>query len=172
MNIILLGYMASGKSKIGDKLAKILSYKFKDLDNVIEKGEKKSVKRIFDDSGELYFRKIEKEYLDAVLKNSKNTIISLGGGTPCYYNTIDNLVNNNSLKTVYLNVSIPNLVKRLNNEKFKRPLIANIKTDELLTEFIAKHLFERSQYYNKAEFRINANKSIDEIVEDIVLKLF
>lgn len=172
MNIVLLGYMASGKSKIGKELAKILSYKYKDLDNIIESEENKSIKIIFKDHGELYFRKKEKYYLDALLNTSKNTVVSLGGGTPCYYGTIDLLVNDISLKTVYLRVSIPVLIDRLKNEKSKRPLIANIESDALLKEFIGKHLFERSYYYNKAEVKINGNNSVEAIVEDIILELF
>ncbi|AUC81995.1 shikimate kinase [Lacinutrix sp. Bg11-31] len=172
MNIVLIGYMASGKSKIGVELAKKLNYTFKDLDNVIEKGENKSIKEIFVDSGELYFRKKEKEYLDSLIKESNSTIISLGGGTPCYYDTMESMLTNSSLKTVYLNVSTPVLVSRLNNEKSKRPLIAHIKTDELLTEFIGKHLFERAFYYNKSEVKINANGKVEDIIEDIILQLF
>lgn len=172
MNIVLIGYMASGKSKIGVELAKMLNYTFQDLDNVIEKGEDKTIKEIFSDSGELYFRKKEKEYLDILVKNSSNTIISLGGGTPCYYDTMEKLLANKDIKTVYLNVSIPVLVNRLNNEKSKRPLISHIKTDDLLMEFIGKHLFERASYYNMSEVKINANGKIEDIIEDILLQLF
>jgi len=172
MNIILLGYMASGKSKIGLELAKTLSFNFKDLDDVIQLEEKKSIKEIFNDSGELYFREKEKEYLHKVLESCNNTIISLGGGTPCYYNTMDELVKNPNVKTLYLNVSIPVLVTRLKNEKLKRPIISHIETDALLTEFISKHLFERSLYYNQAEYKVNANGSVNNVVENIVLQLF
>ena len=172
MNIVLIGYMASGKSKIGVELAKMLNYSFLDLDNVIEKEENKDIKDIFSSSGELYFRKKEKEYLDKLVHESKNTIISLGGGTPCYYDTMNNLVKNTSLKTVYLNTSIPVLVNRLKNEKAKRPLISHIKSDELLIEFVGKHLFERASYYNQAEVKINANGSVDAIVKSIILELF
>ena len=123
MNIVLLGYMASGKSKIGKELAKVLSYEFKDLDSCIEIAEGKSINEIFNKSGELYFRKKEKEYLKSLLKTSNNSIISLGGGTPCYFNTMEELLLNNDLTTVYLNVSIPVLVNRLKPEMYKRPLI-------------------------------------------------
>ncbi|MEJ6791358.1 MAG: shikimate kinase [Lacinutrix sp.] len=172
MNIVLLGYMASGKSKIGKELADILSFDFKDIDNVIEDGEKKSINEIFVKSGELYFRKKEKEYLENLLKISNNTIISLGGGTPCYFNTMECLLANKNLTTVYLNVKIPVLVERLKIEKSKRPLISHIKTDELLAEFIGMHLFERVHFYNKASVKVNANGSSKDIVQDILLQLF
>jgi len=172
MNVVLLGYMASGKSKIGKELGKSLSFDFIDLDDFIEQQENNSIHEIFNKYGELYFRTKEKEHLNALLKDSKNTVISLGGGTPCYYNTMDALLAKSNLKTVYLNVSIPVLVDRLKNEKFKRPLIANIETDILLSEFIGKHLFERAYYYNKAEININANGEVNEIIEDIIFSLF
>ena len=172
MNIVLLGYMASGKSKTGKELAKVLSYEFKDLDSCIEIAEGKSINEIFNKSGELYFRKKEKEYLKSLLKTSNNSIISLGGGTTCYFNTMEELLLNNDLTTVYLNVSIPVLVNRLKPEMYKRPLIAHIKTDELLREFIGKHLFERAPFYNQANVKVNANGAVEDIIKDIVINLF
>lgn len=172
MNLILMGYMASGKSFVGRTLADFLKYDFIDLDDFIESEENLSIKDIFEQKGELYFRKAEKANLEKLIAQRDKTIISLGGGTPCYYDTIDTLINDETLKTIYLNVSIPEIVKRLNNETSKRPLVANIKTEALLTEYIGKHLFERAPYYNKAEYVINANRPVKEIVEDIVLQLF
>lgn len=164
--------MASGKSKIGVELSKILSFDYLDLDEVIEKNEKKDINLIFKDHGEIYFRKKEKEHLTNLLNSVDNTIISLGGGTPCYFDTMDSLLLNENVTTIYLKVSIPVLVSRLKKEKAKRPLVAHIDTDELLTEFIGKHLFERNTFYSRAEYTINANGSVNEIVEDIILKLF
>lgn len=171
MNIILLGYMASGKSLIGQKLAKVLNYDCIDLDAFIEFKEKSSVKNVFKDKGELYFRKVEHQHLKTLLKSSENTIIALGGGTPCYYDTMSLLKGKENFKTIYLRVSIPELVRRLNTEKAKRPLIAHIKTDQLLAEFIGKHLFERGHFYNQAELIIDANPESEIIVEDILQKL-
>lgn len=172
MNFILIGYMASGKSKIGVELAKVLSFEYLDLDDIIEKNEKNDINSIFKKQGELYFRKKEKEYLNKVLNTQENTIVSLGGGTPCYFNTMDDLLMHDNATSIYLKVNIPVLVDRLKEEKAKRPLIAHIETEDLLTEFIGKHLFERSAYYSKADYIINANGKVDEIVEDIVAKLF
>ncbi len=172
MNIVLLGYMASGKSFIGKKLAETLKYDRIDLDDFIESQEKCSVKELFEQKGEIYFRKVEHLHLKTLLKNKQKTIISLGGGTPCYYDNMTLLTEDESIKTIYLKVAIPELVRRLKNEKSQRPLIAHIETDELLTEFIGKHLFERSSFYNEAEFVIDANADVSEIIEDILLKLF
>jgi shikimate kinase len=81
------------------------------------------------------------------------------------------LVNHPNVKTVFLNLSLKNLSERLIHEKAKRPLIANL-TNENIPEFIAKHLFERSYYYNQAEIAIQTDSlDVDEIVTIIKAKL-
>lgn len=173
MNVILIGYMASGKSSVGRILAKKMDYEFIDLDDYIEKREKTSVGDIFKSKGEIHFRKLETEYLKSILENSDKVVLSLGGGTPCYSNSMDFILNDSNSKSVYLKTGIPALVSRLKHEKSKRPLIAHIETDDLLTEFIGKHLFERSQYYNQAEIKITTdNKTESAIVEELLLNLF
>ena len=173
MILVLIGYMASGKSTIGEKLAKKLNYNFMDLDDFIENKENDTVSNIFKNKGEIYFRKQETIYLKELLQNQSNIILSVGGGTPCYANNMELILNEDNVKSIYLKASIPNLVDKLINKKSKRPLIAHIETEEELTEFVAKHLFERIQYYNQAEIQIiTDNKTKKEIVEDIVLELF
>lgn len=172
MNVILIGYMASGKSTIGKILANKLNYDFIDLDDYIEKKEQSSVADIFKSKGEIYFRKLETAHLKAILENN-NVVLSLGGGTPCYGNNMDIILHDTNSKSIYLKTGIPVLVGRLKNEKSKRPLIAHIETDDLLTEFIGKHLFERSQFYNLAETKITTdNKTESDIVEELLLNLF
>lgn len=173
MNIVLLGYMASGKTSIGKILAKNLDYSFLDLDDIIEENEKKSVQDIFKFKGEIYFRKRESYYLKRVLNENDKMVLSLGGGTPCYGNNMTLLLSAHNTKTIFLKATIPTLVERLMNEKNKRPLISHIDSEEELTEFIAKHLFERSQYYSQANLIISAdNKTGQEIAEAIISNLF
>lgn len=172
MNIILLGYMASGKSLIGKKLAETLNYNYIDLDAFIEAEEELAISELFKQKGELYFRKVEHKYLNKLLKSSEKTVLSLGGGTPCYYDTMSLLKAQDNFKTIYLRVSIPELVNRLKLEKNKRPLISHIETDDLLAEFIGKHLFERANFYNQSDIVINANTTPEAIIESILLELF
>ncbi|MBU2938396.1 shikimate kinase [Lacinutrix sp. C3R15] len=172
MKIILIGYMASGKSYLGKKIAKILDFEFLDLDDFIEKEEKTTIKEIFLNKGEIYFRKIEHLYLKKAIAANMNTVISLGGGTPCYSDNMSLLLNKSNIKTVYLQVTIPNLVERAFNETAKRPIIAHLKTKEELTEFVGKHLFERLPFYSKATYTIDANKKENEIIESILMQLF
>jgi len=167
MKIILLGYMGSGKTTIGYQLAKKLYLDFTDLDEYIEKKEGKTILEIFTEKGEIYFRKIEHIYLKQFISENNSYVLSLGGGTPCYGNTMQFLNHHPNVNTVYLKLSVKNLTNRLISEKSKRPLIANVN-DADLSEFIAKHLFERSNFYNQAKLSISADdQSVDQIVAEI-----
>lgn len=172
MIVILIGYMASGKSSLGKVLATRLNYNFIDLDDFIETKEKMTIKNIFDTKGEIYFRKVESLYLKELIHDVNDTVLSVGGGTPCYGSNMRTVLDSDNVKSIYLKASIPSLINRLKNEKFKRPLISHIKTNHELTEFIGKHLFERSSYYDQAHFKIMTdNKSKEEIVEEIIKAL-
>ncbi|SFS33184.1 shikimate kinase [Lutibacter maritimus] len=166
MKVVLLGYMASGKSAVGKLLAKELNIQFVDLDDFIEKKEQLSISEIFKLKGEIYFRIKEGEYLKELLNFDKNLIISLGGGTPCYGNNME-IIKNKS-KSFYLNASINTIYERLIGETSKRPLVATLGTNNL-KEFIAKHLFERNQFYERSDNTILVNnKSISEVSKEIM----
>ncbi len=161
--------MGSGKSSIGRRLSKKLNYDLIDLDDFIEDQENASVKEIFESKGEIYFRKKEEDYLKELLEVDKDIILSLGGGTPCFGNNMQHIIDAENATSIYLKASIPKLANKLIKKKSKRPLIAHIETEEALTEFIGKHLFERSPYYSQAEYTIiTDDKSKDEIVDDIL----
>lgn len=166
MIISLLGYMGSGKSHISKILSKKINFKLIELDEEISLKENLSISEIFKTKGEIYFRKLERKTLEQILKEEENIVLSLGGGTPVYYDNI-NLINKHSI-SIYLKTDIPTLVSRLSEEKEKRPLIANI-SDENLPEFIAKHLFERNIYYNQSQYSVTTdNKTSEEITEEII----
>jgi shikimate kinase len=171
--IVLLGYMGSGKSTVGKELARILSVPFVDLDSEIEKSENKSVSQIFDERGAIFFRKKEKLVLEEVLSSEKNTVLSLGGGTPCYFDSMNYLNNIDEVYTIYLDVSIPVLVKRLLPEKSQRPILNDIASEQELLEFIGKHLFERRPYYRQAQQILKVgDETVEEQARKIVALLF
>ncbi|MDY8137733.1 shikimate kinase [Aquimarina sp. 2201CG5-10] len=173
MNIILMGYMGSGKSLIGNELSEKTKLKYLDLDDYIEVCEKKSIAKIFQDHGEIYFRKKESFYLKEALNTHFDTIISLGGGTPCFAGNLEIVKQDKGVKSIYLQTSLEELTKRLFKERSKRPLIAHIEEEEDLKDFVRKHLFERSFYYNQAEYTIKTDqKASVEIVEEIYKLLF
>lgn len=172
MKIVLLGYMASGKSLIGRELAKVLKMDYLDLDDFIEKNEGKSIEKIFLEKGEIFFRKIENSYLQALMSSKNNLVLSLGGGTPCFTNNLELLKNNKEITTFFLNVPVSELAKRLMSDKENRPLVKYVSNETDMLEFVGKHLFERLPFYNQAHFKMDANKPKEEVVESIITKLF
>ena len=166
MKIILVGYMGSGKSIVAEELSKIAQIPFVELDYLIEKSQNKSIKKIFEQQGELFFRKLEHQIFAELIASNDDLIISTGGGTPCYYNNHELLLDTNCI-SIYLSASIKTLFNRLQNEKQNRPLLANLNDSEA-QEFIAKHLFERSYFYHQAQFKITVDrKSVLEIASEI-----
>jgi shikimate kinase len=153
--IFLLGFMASGKSTKGRKLAKKLGVEFMDLDGEIETQEKQSISNIFKNHGEEYFRREEANALRSIPKQLR-AVIALGGGTPCFH---DNMSYINELGTsVYLRRSGSRLLGRLRQSKQERPLVASLSDDELKT-FITKSLLQRNLYYEKATVIFDADRS-------------
>ena len=161
--------MGSGKSAVGRRIASVNSMEYIDLDDYIEKKEGRSVTEIFKAKGEIYFRKCETAYLIELLDNKNNLLLSLGGGTPCFGNNINVINNLKNGISIYLKTSIVELSKRLFTERSKRPLIAHTKDNGELSEFIAKHIFERSTYYNQANYTvITDGRAIVEISDEII----
>ena len=161
--------MGSGKTLVSKELSILNNFKIFDLDTEISKQNNRSITEIFKEKGEIFFRKTEKEVLEKILSTEKNIILSLGGGTPCYYNNIDSI--NEKTISIFLKTNVKTLAQRLSSEKDKRPLIQNISNEDL-PEFIAKHLFERNPFYNQAKITINTdNLSAREIAEEILTQI-
>lgn len=158
-NIFIVGFMGSGKSTVGKKLASKLDMKFIDLDKHIESSINQSIPNYFDLNGEEKFRELEKKILIALFKE-ENAVISCGGGTACFYDNMDQM-NQNGL-TIYLKMSVEMLVSRLVEAKEQRPLIAG-KSKKELTEYISKQLDKRDYYYKKAHYTVKS-KDIDVVV--------
>lgn len=147
MRIYLVGFMGSGKSSVGKRLAKKLGYNFVDLDDEAERLAGKSVSDIFQMHGEGYFRKLEQQALQLTAQ-LQNTIIATGGGTPCFFDNMD-FINANGV-SVYLKMSAASLVYRLEHAHKKRPLVQNLSGDGLL-QYVEGKLEEREPYYLKAK---------------------
>lgn len=163
--------MASGKSFVGKQLSNVLNVPHIDLDDYIEEQLKTSITEIFSEKGEIFFRLKENEYLKKLLESKDDFILSLGGGTPCYAGNMDLIHSYSNVNTIYLRTSIKTICDRLASEKAKRPIVAKISNDDL-PEFIAKHLFERSFFYEKANYKITTdNKQLEKIVEEALLLL-
>lgn len=141
--VFLIGYMGSGKSTAGKKLARTLGYFFTDLDEEIEKMTGKPIHRIFSEDGEDAFRQLEHSILVS-LAARKNMVIATGGGAPCFFDNMELM--KQSGVTVYLKMKPESLAKRLANAKIKRPLLAGVSIDEL-PAYIKNHLDKREPFY-------------------------
>jgi shikimate kinase len=170
MLVVILGYMGSGKSSVGQIVAQKLGIAFLDLDDVIAEKEGCSVAEIFKSKGEIYFRKKETEHLRKLLEGASDLVLALGGGTPCYSNNME-LINSTTAISVYLKTSISSLFERLKSEKNERPLINHLKSDEDLVEFIGKHLFERQNYYRQAKQILTTDSKSIEVISDELIAL-
>lgn len=168
MKIVLLGYMASGKSTIGQILAQKMDVPFIDLDDFIAEKENLSISELFKTKGEIYFRKKETHYLKELLMKEDQFVLALGGGTPCFGKNMD-IVNQFGI-SFYLKSTLQNtfnILSKIENKQI-RPLISEIK-NENLKEFIAKHLFERAPFYEQALNVITiSEKSMEAIAGEIV----
>ena len=162
--------MGSGKSRVGKALSQCIDIPYIDLDSYIEIQEKSSIKNIFSHRGEVYFRKKERQYLEQLLSQKEPIILALGGGTPCYYDTMDFIVNS-GVVSFYLKASIKTLATRLGNEKKQRPLISYLENEADLQEFIGKHLFERLAFYSKASHIIDVDELTPEVISQKIDEL-
>lgn len=162
--IALIGYMASGKSTLAPLLAHQNNLKFIDLDNEIEESESLTIQQIFEQKGEIYFRKLEMKIMQNVVNQNDHFILSLGGGTPCFGHNMQWLLDN-GVKLIYLKANPKTIYNRVVENFQNRPLIKDIPKTELL-DFITKHLFERNYYYNQAQYKVDvSNKSLDEVLQ-------
>ena len=157
--------MGVGKSTIGKSLAEKLSFKFIDVDKLIEVREGCSINNIFKNKSENYFRRIEKIISLQQLKSNKS-VISLGGGA--FLNkTIRREVKNSSI-SFWLDVDVNGLVKRLSKTKKRRPLLFK----KNLKNTINKIYLERKKIYSEANFRIKCNFLRPKIIVTKVLNLY
>lgn len=145
--IYIIGFMGSGKTTAGKKLASRLQWSFTDLDKKIEEFTGKTIPEIFSQKGEAFFRSVESEVLKN-LASQKNMVISTGGGSPCYLGNMDHMLRTGL--TIYLKMNPLQLTSRLVHSKGERPLIKDLNRDELLY-YIGKKLVEREEWYNQAE---------------------
>lgn len=133
-NIILIGYMGSGKSTVGRKAARAVGYNFLDTDSLIEEEEGMTISALFDTKGELYFREKETETIQKLIAGPKGNIIATGGGLPMREG------NSGLLKelgtVIYLKAETDTLVKRLSGST-TRPLLQSGDLREKIETMLA-----------------------------------
>lgn len=169
IRIALIGYMGAGKTTVGRILAKTLSLPFYDLDWYIENRMRSTVKQLFDERGEEGFRRIEHNMLHEVAE-FENVVLSLGGGTPCFFDNMDYL--NQQADTVYLKAEPEVLIQHLKMGHRVRPLLLGKSEDELV-DYVKKQIEERESFYKKARYTLDVSlldtpKKIQQSVDQII----
>jgi len=155
-NIVLIGFMGSGKTSVGKTLSRKLYKDFIDVDSVIEKEQGCSITEIFETKGEAYFRSLEQKCINE-LTQKKGQIIATGGGVP-----IHSSISDKSL-IVYIDADFDVIVERLpKRERAKRPLFDDEERARALYE-------ERKDIYKElATFSVDANQVIPTFIHVIV----
>ena len=159
-NIVLVGFMGSGKSLTSNKLAGALKRKICSTDKLIEKREGRVIADIFRDSGEAYFRKVEKEVVKEV-SGQTDIILDCGGGVVLDFENVADLKKNGLV--IYLSAPPERIYNNIKGQKH-RPLL-NVEDPQ---SKISELLEARKPYYEKADVIIDADKPIDQIAEDIL----
>jgi shikimate kinase len=150
--IFLIGFMGSGKSSIGKKLAALFHFDFFDTDAEIERITGKTALQIFETDGENVFREKERTVI-AELSQKTNIVVATGGGTPCFFDNMQRM--NQTGLTIYLQASPKMLKQRITKQKQQRPLLKNIP-DEQLEPYITQLLHQREPYYRQSQITVEA----------------
>ncbi|MFH0838563.1 MAG: shikimate kinase [Candidatus Omnitrophota bacterium] len=160
-NVVLFGFMGTGKSVVGREVAGRLKYQFVDTDELIEKSEDTTINAIFKRFGESYFREREKEAVNK-LKDIENIVIATGGGAVLFQENIDNLKKKGVL--IYLTATPHVIYKRL-QQMNDRPLL-NVDNPEEKINMLLKF---REPFYKKVTYTIDTSDlQIEEVVEKVL----
>ncbi len=164
-NIVLIGFMGSGKTSVGKELATLLEMDYLDTDELIIEKAQMSVNEIFNTYGESGFRKLEKEII-AGLKGTKNKVIACGGGAVLEAENAKVLKHIGKL--VWLQASGESIYNRLSGD-IARPLLKSNSTKEGLAELLQHRL---PIYEKICDFKVNTNdKDIAEVASEVIVKL-
>ena len=166
--ILLIGFMAAGKTTLGRALAKELGLQFIDLDHYIECRYRCTVSQLFADRGEEAFRQIERNMLHEVAE-FEDVIIATGGGTPCFFDNMEYM--NAQGTTVFLEAAVEVIYTRLTIARVQRPLVVG-KSEEELRRYITDMLERRAPYYRQAAHTFCADRLENTCQVEESVKLF
>lgn len=163
--IFLVGFMGSGKTTFGKKLAARMKHSFTDLDAAVsQRYSKKDVSELIEEKGFDFFRQAEQDCLKNL--SGERLMIATGGGTPCYFDNLLWMKQNGVV--VFLNPGIEVIYSRLlTTDRSKRPLISKLD-DESLRRYVEEIMQERLPFYSQADIIFNPLK---DDVEDLILRI-
>lgn len=165
-HVMLIGFMCSGKSRVGRELAPLLGLPFHDLDRAIE-ARVGPIKPFFEGQGEMAFRAEEVRVLEDLLVLPP-AVIAMGGGTPCHGGNLARMKRAGTL--VCLDVPMDVLMPRIIRSGGDRPLLAGLKGDALHAR-VSAMLAERQPVYAQAHHQVRADGTPAEVAQRIVAAL-
>jgi len=163
-NIYLIGFMGCGKTTVGKRLAARLEFSFADTDELFSTVHNCSVKEFFDLYSEEKFREEEQKILYQT-QFMDNTVIAVGGGTPCYQDNMQWMLSNGI--TVYIKMPAMALCHRLANSKTQRPLLSSLPNQDIKNT-IETLLSQRENTYNQAHITVSG---LDFDMENLIKKI-
>lgn len=164
-NIVLIGFMGTGKTTVGRLLANRLGRPFFDSDKKIEYEQNLSIREIFKTYGESYFRQKEKMMI-ARLSRYRNAVIATGGGVVLSLDNMNNLKRNGIIIT--LTASVETILERT-SRRSTRPLLDDPERRE---QIVNKLLIERVGLYRDADYSVDtSNKSLQQVINEILFFL-
>lgn len=168
MKIFIVGMPGSGKSYLGRKIAQTLKLQFLDIDELIEKHEKKLIRTIILENGEKYFRDIERTILHQTEFKNK-FVISCGGGTPTFFDNMDWMKKNGIV--IWINSPLEIISERIAKNITRRPLFIGLSKEEINNKLLELSQ-KRTPFYKKSNITIEINKqkklSLSSIIQQVI----
>ncbi len=165
--IYLIGLPSSGKSTFGTLLAQAMNYHFLDTDTWIVAQNNRSIPEIFEEYGELHFRKLEQQALENT-QHLDQTIIATGGGLPCFFDAIFRIKQLGL--AIFLNISPQTIAQRISQDDTSRPLLKTQNLENILPQIQQKYQ-ERISYYRQAHLILEEHEITPKIVLERLVKL-
>ena len=163
--VLLVGFMASGKSSVGRRLADRLGWRFVDVDDVIESEAERPIWKLFEEEGEPYFRRLEARIVNEWLPKTR-IVLAPGGGWPAYEGRMESCPS--TFLSVWLKVSSETSLKRSQADGTRRPLLES-GDRRAASETL---LLRRCAYYSKAQLHLDSEKrTLDEMTETIARRI-
>ncbi len=159
-NIFLIGLPSSGKSTLGKKLARLLNYRFVDMDKLIEKDQNMTIQEIFSQKGESYFREVESRILKNTIEN-RRVVVATGGGAPCFFDNMDFI--KKSGISIFLDVHPSKLARRIQHHgKDDRPLLSGAAS---LEKELEQKYHQRLPFYSRADYTLSGDSDVAQLTQ-------
>ena len=165
MKLFLVGLPGSGKSTLGKQLAEQLDLPFTDLDDIIEAQANQPIREVFAQYGEEYFRELEQRTLLETINQNNSFVIATGGGTPCFFDNMQQM--NQAGTTIFVDTEVEIIAERMKKEGVAvRPLLHELDTDNFAEDYYRKFA-HRLAYYRQAMITVTAEDSLESILDKV-----